>query len=244
MHQIIENIVNNTKKRVEEIKDKDFSCEYKPKNFLDYLRKHEFSLIAEIKPSVKDVDVKKTAFIMEKSGANAISVLTEPTYFKGSLENFEIVRKTVDIPILRKDFIINEKQIYESLYYGADSVLLIAPLIKKELEYFISICSDLGMIPLVECHEKDDIRNAVDSGAEIIGINNRSFDTLEVDINKSLELVKEVPEELYIISESGISSKEHCKLLYNKGVNGVLIGTAILKAEDMEEKIKELKEYK
>jgi len=214
------------------------------------LKSPGINLIAEIKsksPSagvmIKDYDPVNIAGIYERSGARAISVLTDSKYFGGSIEHITKVKNAVKIPILRKDFIIDEVQIHESRLAGADAILLIVRILQPdELKGLIKYADGLGMSCLVEVHSEDEARIALDAGANIIGINNRDLDTLQVDINTTANILSAVPElkEKIIVSESGIGNKKDVDLLKNIGVNAILIGEAILKAPDMGQKIHEL----
>ncbi len=185
------------------------------------------------------------AAIYEKAGAAAVSVLTDAIYFNGSIDDLERVKNSIGLPVLRKDFIIDEVQIYESRLEGADAILLIARILgRDELEDFIKLTEQLGMDALVEAHNAKEARSALDAGARLIGINNRDLDTLKVDLDNTISIINEVPElkKKVIVSESGISEKSQVDLLRAAGVKAVLVGEAILKSPDMRVKIRELVE--
>jgi len=169
-----------------------------------------------------------------------VSVLTDSKYFGMSLDDLAIVRTTSNLPILRKDFIVDEYQIYESRLYGADMVLFIASALSyEELSSFLKIAKRYGMHGLVEVHDQDDLQKALDVDAKLIGINNRDLRTSEIDLHRTLELGLRIPREAYVISESGIESREDIELLrYN--VDGFLIGNSLLKSDDIQGKLIEL----
>ena len=212
-------------------------------------RPGKISVIAELKkasPSAgvlrENFEPVKLAKDFEKAGASALSVLTEENYFLGKLEYIREVKDAVNLPILRKDFIIDEYQIYESLYYGADAILLIAAMLsKEELAHFIGTAQRLSLSALVEVHSEEELKNALSAGAEIIGINNRDLTTFKVDINTTLKVIKEVPEGKVVVSESGIDSRDDVKMLAGAGVHAVLVGEAIVTAKDVGKKIRELR---
>ncbi len=232
----------------------------KLRSFKIALEKDVMALIAEIKkraPSSRNRLIKKDcneielAKKLEKSGATVISVLTDKKYFDGDIEFMLKIKKKTSIPILRKDFIIDEYQIYESRLYGADAILLIASaLSKEELERFVKIARKLQMDCLVEVHTKEDLKRIPDS-AEIIGFNNRNLDTLETDILKTTELMREYKQNgrrqngRLIVSESGIKKGEDVAKLKELGVDAILTGTALMRTrKGIKNKIKELIPWK
>ncbi len=178
----------------------------------------------------------------EKASAAAISVLTEPYFFQGSNAYLNEISKNVQTPLLRKDFTIDEYQIYVAKLIGASSVLLIASLLKEEeISNFIKLSDRLGLCSLVEAHTKDEILSALRAGARILGVNNRNLKTFEVDLNTTLELKKDVPDDVIFISESGIKTHNDIKKLQDKGVNGVLIGETLMLSKDKGEMLKALR---
>jgi len=240
--------VEALKKRVKlEFKKKDLP---KVRDFKKAISKRGINLIAETKAASPSAGVMFDKYVpeniakeYEKAGAAAVSVLTDLTYFNGVIDDLERVRNSVSLPVLRKDFIIDEIQLFESRLAGADAVLLIARILgKDELERFIKFTKKLGMDALVEVHSAKEARLAVAAGAEIIGINNRDLDTLKVDVDNTIKIINEVPElkKKVLVSESGISERSQVDLLKNAGVKAVLIGEAILKSPDIGKKIKEL----
>ncbi|MCM8802989.1 MAG: indole-3-glycerol phosphate synthase TrpC [Candidatus Omnitrophica bacterium] len=249
------------KKNIVEEKKKKFPLEKisekveKIKNLSIYKSlKNKFGIIAELKrcsPSAGlinfNLDFKTTSLIYQKSGISGISVLTCEPYFSGSIEDLKTVREAVTLPILMKDFIIDEYQIYEGKYYGADFILLIVRILEnQEIKKFIKICEKISIEVLIEIFNIEDLKRTfrlVDNWEnKILGINNRDLETLKTDINNTLNLIKHIPvDKIIVISESGIKRKEEILLLKNLGVKGVLIGESILKSKNIEEKIKELK---
>ena len=206
-------------------------------------------LIAEVKkasPSkgllCHDFQPLSLARAYETSGAAAVSVLTDEKFFQGSLEFLELVKiGTKKLPVLRKDFIIDRYQIYEARVYGADTVLLIVAALKKsELTSFIKEAEDLGMASLVEVHNLPELDTALESGADLIGINNRDLKTFKVDLETTFQLIESIPEDKVVVSESGINSRRDIESLARAGVSGVLVGEALVTAADPGLKIKEL----
>ncbi len=208
----------------------------------------KINLICEIKrasPSsgliCKDFDPKKIARTYERNGAAAVSVLTEEKYFLGDILHLFSVKESVNIPILRKDFIIDEYQLYESRAFGADAVLLIASLLDvEEIVKFIKISKNTGMETLVEVHCEEDLEKALFTPAEIIGINNRNLKDFSIDLNVTKNLMKKIPREKIVVSESGIKRREDVLLLKNTGINAILTGQVLLESEDVSRKLEEL----
>ncbi|MFH1655316.1 MAG: indole-3-glycerol phosphate synthase TrpC [Candidatus Omnitrophota bacterium] len=206
------------------------------------------SLIAEIKqasPSKgiikKDLNPVDTAIVYQKAGADALSVLTEETYFKGSLSHIASVREKVELPILRKDFIIDDYQIYESYVAGADAILLISEILSKaQLSEFLSLSRTLDMDCLVEAGGEEELEKVLKTETQIIGINNRNLRSFEVDLETSKMLIPLIPKGKIIVSESGIKDANDVNSLKDLGVNAVLIGEAFLRADDIAVKIRQL----
>ena len=204
------------------------------------LKKEGMSFICEVKrasPSKGMIapvfDHKQIACEYEKAGADAISVLTEPEYFKGSDAYLEEISKLVHIPVLRKDFIVDEYQLYEAKLIGADAVLLICALLDTDtLKRYIGICDSLGISALVEAHTKDEAASAIHAGARVIGVNNRDLRTFEVDIRNCIDLAEMVPDNIIYVAESGIQTREDIQVLKQAGVDAVLIGEALMRSGD------------
>jgi len=180
----------------------------------------------------------------QAAGASAISVLTEPDFFLGSNEYLEQIKQAVNIPVLRKDFIIDEYQIYESRMIGADAILLICSILAGDtIKAYIEIADQLGMSCLVEAHDEAEIKSAIGAGARVIGVNNRNLKTFEVDITNSINLRKLVPAEIIFVSESGISTASDIKKLRENGTNAVLIGETLMKSENKKRELDKLRGF-
>jgi len=204
------------------------------------LRNKGTSFICEVKrasPSkgiiAQDFPYLEIAAQYEMAGAHAISVLTEPGYFKGMDVYLEKISELVSIPVLRKDFIVDEYQIYESKLIGADAVLLICALLDTNtLKKYIEICDELGLSALVEAHTEEEVASAIEAGARVIGVNNRDLRTFKVDIRNCINLRKIVPEDIIYVAESGIQTRDDILLLEEAGVDAVLIGEALMRSTD------------
>jgi indole-3-glycerol phosphate synthase len=169
----------------------------------------------------------------EIAGASALSVLTEKQFFMGSLDDLTQVRQAVQLPVLRKDFLLEEYQIYESAAAGADALLLIvAALSDKDLRGFLELCRDLRVAALVEVHDQTELQRAVQAGAAIIGVNNRDLKTLEVDLATSFRLRAAIPADCIAVSESGIKTREDLHRIAEAGFHAVLIGERFMTAPD------------
>ncbi|MCX6353354.1 MAG: indole-3-glycerol phosphate synthase TrpC [Candidatus Aureabacteria bacterium] len=210
------------------------------RDFLQALRGEGISVIAELKkasPSAgvlrPEYDPAAIAHAYEKGGAAALSVLTEENYFQGRLAHLTMAKQAVSLPVLRKDFIIDEYQIFESAAAGADAVLLIARILSREqLKRYVQLCRELRISALVEVHTEEDVPSALGSGARIIGINNRDLKSLTVSIERSLALKDMIPPDRTIVSESGIRGRGDIERLARGGIHAVLIGEHFLRAED------------
>ncbi|NQT30707.1 MAG: indole-3-glycerol phosphate synthase TrpC [Deltaproteobacteria bacterium] len=220
-----------------------------PLNLAAALSGDSLRLIAEVKrasPSrgvlCPDLDPVKLAGTYAQCGAAAISVLTESRYFGGSREDLEAIKRALpDIPLLRKDFILKPYQIFESCAWGADAVLLIVAILDDfELGELLSLSHALGMQCLVEVHNQNELERALACGARIIGINNRDLDTMKVDINVTRQLRPPIPRGRVVVSESGIKGRDEVQKLKEWKVNAILVGEALVTADDVEAKIKEL----
>lgn len=178
----------------------------------------------------------------EAAGAQAISVLTEPDFFQGSDQYLSEISSEVNIPVLRKDFTIDEYQLYEAKLLGADAVLLICALLSTDtIRKYITICNNLGLSALVEAHDEAEVRSALEAGARIIGVNNRNLQTFEVDINNAIRLRSLVPESISFVAESGIRTPEDMIKLKAAGVNAVLIGETLMRSPDKKEQLSRLR---
>jgi indole-3-glycerol phosphate synthase len=206
------------------------------------------AIIAEVKrksPSRgvlrEDLDPVMMASIYEKNGAAAVSVLTDREFFGGSDADLVSIRREVGLPLLRKDFIIDRSQIFESRMLGADAILLIARILGEgSLKSFVETAGSLGLSALVEVHDRADIEKALAAGAEIIGINNRDLATFSTDIRTTVDLLGVIPPGKIVVSESGINSRDDIRLLASAGAQAFLIGEALVKEADPAAKLREL----
>lgn len=258
MSNILETIAEATRVRVaeakkalplEEIKAAAYAAPKGDFAFEKALAADGMSFICECKkasPSkgiiAEDFPYVEIAREYEAAGASAISVLTEPQWFKGSLEYLREIAATVKTPCLRKDFTVDEYMIYEAKLAGASAVLLICSILDETtLKEYISICDDLGLSALVEAHDEDEANMAIRSGARVIGVNNRDLKTFTVDPTNCLRLRAIVPEEILFVGESGVKTAEDIKTLYDNKVDAVLIGESFMRSPDKVAFLKELK---
>ena len=254
MHTRMKEILGHKQREVENLRERGLFISRK--NDLPPIRDFKaaisiptrIGLIAEIKfasPSGGVIHERMDPYaigkIYEDAGAVAISLLTDNRFFGGRLDDLPRLKKAISLPILRKDFVIDQIQVRESLLYGADAILLIARILSREqLKEFIVLCKELELTPLTEIHDRHDLEKAVDCGAEIIGINNRNLETFKVCLQTTLDLVPLVPKNCIIVSESGIFDKEDIQLLRRSGIQAVLVGTSIMESKDMAGKTREL----
>ncbi len=213
--------------------------------------KNRIAVIAEIKKASPSKGLISEEFKyldyaeIYNENADAISVLTEEDFFLGKGKYLTEVKEKVDIPVLRKDFIIDEYQIYEAKVLNADAILLICRIMdEKKLTEFISLAYSLGLECLVEVHNEADVKKALNSGSRIIGVNNRDLETFTVDLKNTEKLISLMPDDIVKVSESGINTYEDMKYLDGIGVDAVLIGEAFMKSPDMVGKFNELRGLK
>lgn len=206
------------------------------------IKRKDKAIIAEIKPrSPKDGDlignreVLSLAGEYEEGGATALSVLTSP-HFGGNVENVSEVKRSVSVPVLYKDFVVDEYQVWESFGYGADALLLIESI--SPVEQLLDVVDDLGLEAVVECHSREELENAVNAGAKLIGINNRNLRTFTVDLETTAKLAEYVPEDRIMISESGVKTPADARYLFECGADALLIGTALMRSPNPKEFIK------
>lgn len=214
------------------------------------LASRSFSLITEIKHaspageySFDRIDVEKAAMDFRECGADAISVVVEPKIFRGKLGNVAAAKKA-GLPVLFKDFVIGEKQIDAAKQAGADAVLLVVKVAKREnldLDHLIGVAHRNGLEVLLEAYDAGEMRTALGTEADILGINNRDLQTLEVDISRTKKILEEVELDRPLISESGIRTRADAEFVKKAGARGILVGTAIWKAPDLRAKVKELR---
>ena len=218
------------------------------RNFKEAISQDGLNFIAEIKrasPSKgiirKEFDPVEIAKIYQASGASAVSVLTTEKFFYGSLDFLSQVKEVTTIPILQKDFIVDEYQIYQARANKADAILLIASiLVEAQINSFLECARNLGLDCLVEVHSKEELSKVLASKAQIIGINNRDLTTLTTDLSTTLTLSKLVPKDRMLVSESGIETQEDVKRVQECGVRAILVGESLMRAPDISAKMKEL----
>jgi len=206
---------------------------------LPHLLSSEMSVIAEVKRSSPSKgalasigDPAGLAATYEEAGAQVVSVLTEQRRFGGTLADLDAVRKAIDLPILRKDFMVDEYKFYEARAHGADVVLLIvAALSKNQLEDYFHLSTELGMRSLIEVHTHDELERALDISPEIIGVNSRNLKTLDVDARAFAELIPQIPSNIARVAESGISSREEVVFAQECGATAILVGEALVRSE-------------
>lgn len=257
MVNILSNIVANRKKQIDALKLQYSIADYEkiidkcdsPPSFYDALSAGGVNIIAEVKrasPSKgiisENFDYIGIANQYEKGGAAAISVLTEPNFFKGDIQYLKEISSEVALPVLCKDFVIELIQIYQARAIGASAILLIANVLdESQLKEFIRHAHDVGLSCLVEVHDEREAYIALESGGRAIGVNNRNLETFDVDIAISERLRSLIPNDRIFISESGIHTREDIERLERIGVNGVLIGESLMRAENIADKLAELK---
>lgn len=261
MAQILDEIIKKTKEDLAKRKI-DYPLEwlgrslaynpFTPKDVRSALKSTEdnpYRIIAEIKkasPSKgiirEDFDPMVIGQAYEKGGADSLSILTEPHFFKGNKEYLGMVRRYTSIPLLRKDFIVDKYQLVEALAFGADYVLLIATaLSRKDLKELLNYTRHLGMEALVEIHDKTDLTKAIFAGADIIGINHRNLETFEMDMSLSEKLIPLIPHNKIIVAESGITDHEMVQELSKVGADAFLVGEHFMRQEDITQAVKDLK---
>jgi len=219
-----------------------------PRNFLEAIIGRECAIIAEIKrrsPSKgmlrEDFDPVRIALTYEENGASAISVLSDNVFFGGDENQLANIKECVHLPLLRKDFIVDLYQIYETRYLQADAILLIACILKKEeLREYCGLAQSLGLSVICEVHSEGELDKALGSDAKIIGINNRDLTTFLVDLKTSTSLAASIPADRIIVSESGIRSSSDIETLRNAGIHAFLIGETLMTSDDMGRKLREL----
>lgn len=258
---ILDEIIKKTKDDLSRRK-KEFSEEwlgrslaynpYAPRDVKKALTRSEdnkYRIIAEVKkasPSKgvirEDFDPIAIAKEYEKGMADAVSVLTEPHYFLGNIEYLTQIRRYIPMPLLRKDFIVDEYQILEALVYGADFVLLIAKALStSELKKLYEYAQNVGLDVLVEIHDKEDLKKAIFAGANIIGINHRNLETFEMDMSLGEQLIPMIPNGKIIVAESGIDSFEIVERLGGIGVDAFLVGEYFMRKENISKEVRRLK---
>lgn len=219
-----------------------------PHSFYQALKKEGMSYICEVKKASPSKGLIAPAFPYleiakeyQEAGAAAISCLTEPFYFQGSDRYLQEITAAVDIPVLRKDFTVDEYMIFQAAAYGAAAVLLICAILNDEqLKEYRELAEELGMDALVEAHDEEEAERALKSGARIIGVNNRDLKTFQVDMQNSIRLRKFAPENVVFVSESGIKTSDDIRKLYDNQVDAVLIGETLMRSQDKKAALEEL----
>ncbi len=220
-----------------------------PKDFAGALKGKDIKVIAEVKRASPsrgwlrtDLDVAWLVQSYARGGAAAISVLTEPNFFKGTLADLTTASQVVDLPLLCKDFILDPYQVYEARSFGADAILLIAALLPiSELASLLEVARELGMSTLVEVHSEPEVERALACGGKLIGINNRNLADFSVDLGTTLKLRNLIPPDVIVVSESGIKSYNDISTLQAAGVDAVLVGETLVSSPDPEAKLRELR---
>ena len=256
MHRILQDIINSTAKEVNKRKSQSnmddlVSPEHLPfKKSILNPRSGDIGLIAEVKLSSpiegelgKKVDILSRLLEYQNAGADAISIITESRIFKGSLDLVTTVKKSaLGLPILQKDFIINDFQIEESHRLGTDALLLIARIVTAtQLKKYVKLCKEKGLEPVVEICSEDDLDKAIKSETGIIAVNARDLDTFEVDVNNACDILKKVPDKYTKLGFSGIQSRSEVEKYRKAGAKAVLVGTELMRTNDINKKILELK---
>ena len=247
---ILSEIVERKRQRVEEAKEAIpiDAVERGSHRFRAALQREGINIIAEFKrrsPSKgvirADADLSQIVKSYEAGGASAISVLTEEDYFSGSLDDLRNAKSIIDLPVLRKDFIFDEYQVYESAAAGADAVLLIvAALDDARLSFLRGLAEEgLGMDAVIEVHDAEEMKRAVLCGATLIGVNNRNLHTFDVSLETSLSLVSAGPKDAVLISESGLKTAADLSRLHDAGYRGFLIGESLMRSENPEAALRE-----
>lgn len=234
---------------LDEIKSCAFALPKGDFEFEKALCKPDISFICECKkasPSkgiiAEDFPYLEIAKEYEKAGADCISVLTEPKWFLGSDNYLKEIAAAVSVPCLRKDFTVSDYQIYEAILLGAKAVLLICSILSAEqIREYIGICDRLGISALVEAHDESEVKLAVNSGARIIGVNNRNLKDFSVDTDNSRRMRELVPKNIMFVSESGVQAAEDVQKLREIGADAVLIGETLMRAENKKAKLSELR---
>jgi len=254
LDEIVEQTTIDLKKRRQKVSYKDLESmelyEKDSKSFKDALSlQDDVAIIAEIKkasPSKglirQDFNPQRLAAQYQEGGASAISVLTDEPAFQGSLKYLEMACKEVDIPLLRKDFIIDPYQVKEAKAFGADAVLLIATITEgKQLDELLHATHELGMQALVECYSEEDVQNVNFEHVEILGVNNRDLRNFEVNLHRGIELLQKAPQGTTLVSESGLSSAGDLKQLFNGRIDAALIGEYFMRQLDPGKAVREMK---
>lgn len=255
---ILDELAEYAKKRVSEEKQKISLEKIKemalsmPKGNFEFekaLKKDDIAFICECKKASPSKGIIADSFLYldiareyEQAGADCLSILTEPKWFLGKDRYLQEIAEKVSVPCLRKDFIVDEYMIYQAKVLGASAVLLICSILEKEqMKEYLDICDMLGLSAVVEVHDETEIKMALPAGARIIGVNNRNLKDFSVDTENSRNLRKLVPNDIIFVSESGVKTSEDVQKLREIGADAVLVGETLMKADNKQQKLKELK---
>jgi indole-3-glycerol phosphate synthase len=253
--KILDTIVAQKKQEVAQLKAEGiFSPDQPvepPRGFMQNLvSSSDIAVIAEVKkasPSkgviCSDFDPAAIASSYDEGGAEAISVLTDEKFFQGSLDYIPLIRQSVKLPVIRKDFIIHELQVRQASSYGADAILLIAAILGQEqLKDYLQMSAELFMDALVEVHDEKELEKSLAAGSKLIGINNRDLRDFTVDLHTTIRLQKEIPAEIPVVSESGIKDKDDMKILRDHAITAVLVGETLMRSGDRAAALRQLRE--
>lgn len=251
---ILDTIVSQKKQEVAQLKASGVKGPEQPvdppRGFMQSLvSAPDIAVIAEVKkasPSkgiiCPDFDPKIIAASYEEGGAEAVSVLTDERFFQGSLDYIPVVRQSVKLPVIRKDFIIHELQIIQASSYGADAILLIAAILDiEQIRDYQQMAAELAMDVLVEVHDEKELEKSLAAGSRLIGINNRDLRDFTVDLQTTIRLRKEIPDSIPAVSESGIRDRDDMKLLQDHGITAALIGETLMRSEDRVAALRQLR---
>ena len=255
---ILDQLADYSRQRVEEnrrkvtdsrIKAQALGRKRENRSFRDALKKDGISLISEVKKASPSKGVIDPVFDYisiaedyERAGADAVSCLTEPKWFLGSREIFEDIRKSISLPLLRKDFTVDEYQIYEARAMGADAVLLITAILEAErLKDYIETAKGLGLDALVEAHDEKEIEISLKAGADIIGVNNRNLKDFSMNLGNASSLRSLVPDGVVFVAESGIRNRDDVRKMEESGADAVLVGETLMRAADRKREVNVLK---
>lgn len=251
MADILDTFIESAKKSLDEGYYDDVpEAKVQKVSFAGAVRKNAFTLITEIKHaspageySFDNLNVEKAAMDFRACGSDAISVVVEPKIFKGNIANIPIAKKA-GLPVLFKDFILGERQMEAAQRSGADAMLLVVKVARREgldLQSMVEMAHSKGLEVLLEAYDETEMKTAMETDADILGINNRDLQTLKVDISRTANILKNMKLDRPLISESGIKTRADAQFVKNAGAKGILVGTAIWKAPRIEEKIRELR---
>ena len=260
MSSILEKIVRSKLGEIEAAKSRQSIDELKvrsrdapaPVDFLAAINSGDqagkVSLIAEVKKASPskgvirpDFDPIAIATAYAQSGASCISVLTDEHFFQGRLEYLQRIRNAVSLPLLRKDFILDEYQVFEARAAGADAVLLIAECLEpSRMKALHELINELGMTALVELYDSKNIPSVLACNPKLVGVNNRDLNTFEIDLMHSIRVKRSLPDEIAMVSESGIFTREDVKLMHQNGVDAILVGESLMRSENIQAAVVEL----